>query len=139
MNTPTPHPQAALIKSWADDPRQQVWYRSDTYQEWTGCSFNVALFDLHQHIAIGPKPTAPLRRVCTLGGLEFPEPESATPPPGARFFLVGSGESLTTIWGGTSLEFTWLVERYIHLTREAAEAHSRALLAANLEAVRGAR
>lgn len=64
---PTPHKHAALIKQWADDQSQDVWFW-DAHAGWVHDDEPTWLC---VHYALGPKPTQPPRNMCTLAGVEF--------------------------------------------------------------------
>lgn len=143
MPTPTPHKHAALIKQWADDSSQKVWQWSPRVNEWF--EMNAVTWDATVHYALGPKPTQPPRKMCSLAGVEFPMPETVAPEVGARYFtpdivlVAGLAGSQDWNWGAIETDDRWLRQGLIHFTREAAEQHSRALLAANKAAVEGAK
>lgn len=137
---PTPHKHAALIKQWANDPTQNVWFwrNSSDPADWVKCNPTPLWYE-DKHYALGDKPTAPPRRMCVLAGVEFPAPETEAPDKVSCFYspyltgtAYGSGR-----WRGDDQDMIALRNGLIHRTREAAEAHSRALLAANKAAIEG--
>lgn len=139
-----PHKHATLIKQWADDLSQKVWC-------WCSSSGSWREYDAHRHpfcesyqFALGPKPTQPPRKMCVLAGVEFPAPETRAPAPHTTYYFpaVSSGQPVgASEW---AYEDSWGSQRHqlenglVHLTREAAQQHSKALLAANKRAVEGA-
>lgn len=138
---PTPHKHAALIKQWADDPSQPVWI-------WTGHQWEPPL---HHECplwladvphALGPKPTQPPRKMCVLAGVEFPMPETHPLDCHQCYFVTRVahiGGVAEFKWAGDAFDLGRLGDGLVHLTREAAEAHGRALLAANKQAIEGAK
>lgn len=142
---PTPHKHAALIKQWADDPSQAVWHWRPQALEWLGANFGgeSPSWDEEWRYALGPKPTQPPRRTCVLAGVEFPAPETVEPANGAACYrpdVIGGVYGVAEDpWGDCDTLWHCLEHGLIHLTREAAEQHSKALLAANRAAVEGAK
>ena len=140
----TPHKHAALIKQWADDPSQDVWYWSDWSNKWV-CDSPEPKWYLDTQYALGPKPTQPPRKMCVLAGVEFPAPETKPPEIGTRIFFASMVRTDWTYeysygWKGTCEGEQLLFNHgLVHLTREAAEQHSRALMAANKAAIEEAR
>lgn len=131
-----PHKHAALIKQWADDTTQPIWY-------WDGTVWQPddAPMSGYKSYAIGPKPTQPPRKMCSLGGLEFPAPETEAPQDGADIWTAYvDGEPTVGYWQSHSDGCQLcLTSGLVHLTQQAAEQHSRALLAANKQAILAAR
>jgi hypothetical protein len=73
---------------------------------------------------IGPK-------TITIGGMEVPEPLRTAPPLGVRYFLpLPEGETLSypRIWENTVLCKRSLKLGLVHLTKEAAITHAKALI-----------
>lgn len=142
---PTPHKHAALIKQWADDPSQLVWYWHEHTRTWLTSNYQNMTANDNAHYAVGPRPTQPPRKMCVLAGVEFPMPETVAPPEDTVIFtpdlVIGSDELQFSKWEweGIPSDERWLESGLIHLTREAAEQHSRALLAANKQAIEAAR
>lgn len=142
MTAPTPHKHAALIKAWADDPSQAVW--SFTSLEWR--KVDTPSWCETSAYALGDKPAAPPRRMCTLAGVEFPMPETEAPAPGVKVYVPdtypvqGCKPTYDTSWnGGDGSQLIWLKLGMVHLTKEAAEAHADALIAATKQAIEAAR
>ena len=68
---------AAKIIQWAQDTSQSVWYWSTNANAWLD-TYDPSWADFLIYV-LGEKPTAPPRKMCTLGGLEFPAPETVAP------------------------------------------------------------
>jgi hypothetical protein len=78
--------------------------------------------------------------MCSLAGVEFPEPLKAAPRAGSDYFVPNIlGGLLGDTWVATVVDLARLGNGLVHPTREAAEQHSLALLAANKQAIEGAR
>lgn len=137
---PTPHKHAALIKQWADNPSQTVWFWSPAGNRWESSTFsNMVAYTTGGTYALGEKPTQPPPKMCVLAGVEFPAPETVGPAQVTLvYFPDGGGGATHGRWDQRDGFMTGLLEKgYVHLTREAAEQHSRALLAANKQAIEG--
>lgn len=131
-----PHKHAALIKQWADDPSQHVWYWSPSGGIWRQTEPSWCETTTY---ALGPKPTQPPRKMCVLAGVEFPAPETKTPGEGQRYYAAMPFGAREYYWVNNVTERDWLRLGLVHLSREAAEQHARALLAANKQAIEGAK
>jgi hypothetical protein len=106
MTTPTPHKHAALIKAWADDPSQDVWEYDG---QWDLVTDPVPVWYDHLHYALGPKPTQPPRKMCSLAGVEFPEPLKAAPRAGSDYFVPNIlGGLLGDTWVATVVDLARL-------------------------------
>lgn len=142
---PKPHKHAALIKQWADDPGQDIWFWVEKDRNWVISNFsNMIGYRTGGTYALGPKPTQPPRRMCKLGGLQFPEPEKEAPALGTNYFVPDPDDASPSLvcgpmqWDNETCELRWLHYRMVHLTRDDAEAHSRAILAATRQAAEAA-
>lgn len=142
MTTPTPHKHAALIKQWADDTSQPVWVWSSS-AGWFDASDGgetTPSWSPSSTYALGPKPTQPPRKTCTLAGVEFPVPETTAPASGASYYIpTTAGHPAHIEWANDRTDKMYLAAGMIHLDREAALAHALALLAANKQAIEAAR
>lgn len=140
---PIPHKHAALIKQWADDPSLTVWYWDAANQNWFDCEDDPDWS--YDHMAVGALPTQPPRKMCSLAGVEFPAPETVAPLIGSKFYVANMtrrdwSKEYAYNWRGDSDGAQLLLEvGLVHLTYEAAEQHSKALLAANKQAIEGAK
>ena len=73
-------------------------------------------------------------RTITIAGIEIPEPMRTAPPVGATYWIATPLHRFKTHrmqWGGAVVERDWLRRGLCHLTKEAAETHSRALIIAS--------
>ena len=87
---------------------------------------------------IGPTPPEQTK-MCELGGLQFPMPETVAPDVTTEYWEVGMhGASLLT-WSAYSWQLDTLKYGLLHLNEQDAERHSDALRAVNLQAVGNAR
>ena len=67
------HPRAELISKWLEDTSQPIWSYFD--DEWVDAADEdlISIDDTCPY-AIGPKPTEPPQKMCTLAGVSFPVP-----------------------------------------------------------------
>lgn len=139
---PTPHKYAALIKQWADDASQPVWYWSPSACRWDRSDF--PSWDADLIYAIGDKPTESPRKMCRIAGHQFPMPETVALAVGATYFVpsltVSHGADYEDYeWCGDAVDSLWLTQGLVHLTKEAAAQHAKALRAASIAAVEAAK
>jgi hypothetical protein len=74
--------------------------------------------------------------MCELAGVKFPAPNNKALTKHALYFLAdASGHSYSVSWYDESTDCKNLDAGLIHLTRKAADQHSKALMAANLQAI----
>ncbi|RZJ26184.1 MAG: hypothetical protein EOO54_03710 [Haliea sp.] len=85
--------------------------------------------------AVGDKPTAPPVRMCTLGGLQFPEPLRAAAAED-RVWVAGITGAFYARHHCTEQSMQLLADGFLHATEAAAMQHSAALRGANLEAIK---
>lgn len=123
------HPHYDLIVKWAQDTSQKVWFYDDCRGAWIMLTSYLAWQpDLKYHV--GPTPPKTMR---TLGGLEYPAPETEAPETNTRYYLPALySDWYYTIarWDNSPGDNKYLEAGLVHLTEEAAEAHARAILAA---------
>jgi len=119
------HKHYDLIVQWASDP--EAWV-----VEWSNCGVwcktKDPCWDADVKYRLIPK-----RKMMHLNGVEFPAPEREAPARGARYWmcdLLSPVKVFETQWQAMSVDRTALERGLVHLTREAAEAHARAMLAA---------
>ena len=70
-------------------------------------------------------------RTISINGHEVPEPMRVAPQIGSRFFLALTAQCILAgehTWQGSHASIEWLAKGLCHVTREAAEAHAKALL-----------
>ena len=70
-------------------------------------------------------------KVRRIGSYEYPEPESKTPAKLTRYWLpspVSEEGTISYVWSNDKPDFRWLAQGFVHLTKEAAEAHCEAML-----------
>lgn len=91
--------------------------------EWLGKDF------MRGHIRIKPQV------MCELAGIRFPMPMSAKPSNGDDYYVASPQGVDQHTWRNDGADVEWLALHICHATREAAEAHSKALRAVNAQAV----
>ena len=119
------------ICKYYKDTRRIVW--SDITGSWI--IEEVPLWSLDCKCRIDYEPT----KLCELGGLQFPMPESVAPEIGKPYWLVKNDRTWEGEWEGFLEEQNWLKLGLIHINESAAEQHRAALRAANLQAVENAK
>ena len=83
------------------------------------------------NVRIKPEP------MCELAGVQYPMPMQEAPKVDTAYWLAksnGNGPDCEE-WQGLEIERQWLAANICHATKEAAEAHSKAMLAVNAQAV----
>ena len=122
------HKHYELIVQWASDPAAyNVEYRWSEDGEWNPC--DAPVWDNVEYRLI------PRLKMLHLNGVEFPAPERELPRHGCRYFVPAidyDGYAVTweMMCNHEHEDRTRLDNGLVHLTREAAEAHARAMLAA---------
>jgi hypothetical protein len=133
----TPHKHAALIKQWADDPSQTVW--TWVSADWYPCQGTIDWYTDSVY-AVGPRPAEPPKKMCVLAGVKFPAPETEKPKLGANYFVADvRGGYYDCTWDDHPVDNKRLQSSTLHLTKEAAQAHANALLAATKQAIEAAK
>lgn len=140
----TPLKHAALIKEWVDDPSKEIWGWAPDLKDWLRVTVNHPLSYPQHHYALGDKPAKPPRRMCTLAGVEFPEPEHVEPANGTRYWaasvLTGYEQDANLFtWHGDEVDKIAFKAGIIHMNDGAAQEHSRALAAATKQAIEAAK
>lgn len=124
-----PHKHAAIIKAYAEraqaseTPWDIIEYREPGQKYWATPN-GVLGFDTYYEYRIKP-------RTININGFEVPEPVIDELEYGTEFFKVEleSDELCDNYtWNGDHFDKKWLSLGIIHLTREAAELHAKALL-----------
>lgn len=140
---PTPHKHAALIKQWAEDPNQEVWFWSNFNKRWELSTFNnMVAYTTGGTYALGPKPTQPPYKMCVLAGAEFPMPETSPPEPHKVYYMPNiyhTNEVSIIRWEGDRFDMDRLSQGFVHLNRDAAHAHAIALAKASKQAIENAK
>ena len=130
-NTSSPncvgHPHAENMKLYAEDAMttNEPWklWEVNTHGKWQPLSKNPELGTDRQYRR---KP-----RTINLNGFEVPEPLRDAPNDGETCYIVNLTENRVyrVIWCGTfSLSQQWLKSGIVHMTKEAAALHLKALL-----------
>jgi hypothetical protein len=72
-------------------------------------------------------------RTITINGIKVPEPVRKPLYLGQKYWVADISERIphSSYWEGCSVDYRWLENGLIHLTRENAEAHRNAMLRAN--------
>lgn len=143
IREPRPHKHATLIKQWADDPGRTVWFFDPVMpmRGWIELAGD-PVWNPKLHYAIGDKPTAVPRRMCTLAGVEFPAPETEPPEIGASYWSADTSLQYAVQllrWDGDAYDMACLNNGFVHATRAAAEAHTNAVISATKQAIESAR
>lgn len=133
----TPHKHAELIKKWADDTSQPAWYWDES-EGWIACPYGPAWLKDVKY-AIGEKPTYPPAKMCVLAGVEFPMPMTEPPAVRSDYFVAEAAEISSMNWDGGSYDMFLLNAGVVHLSKEGAIAHTRALIAATKQAMEAAK
>jgi len=124
------HPHAENMRLYAEDAMEtdKPWERWEYESHMLGGWKPVACHPYwEQDIRYRRKP-----RTITINGHEVPEPMREAPEDGCSYWLpmiTDSGfVSGRTTWNQDSSDDRWLARGLCHTTKEAAEAHARALL-----------
>ncbi len=134
-----PHKHAAIIKAWADDPSQAVWCWNPHHAAPEWLRVQNIYWEQSVHYALGDKPTAPPRKMCTLAGVAFPAPETEAPPHCMDVYFSSPMGTSKEWWISAEYDLKRLHAGFMHLDRASAELHSTALAAANRQAIEAAR
>ena len=124
-----PHPHAASMLLYAQDAAEtdKPWERWEYKAGVTG--FEGCLE--HPEWNADFKYRRKLKTI-TVNGIEVPEPAREAPKMGEKFFLINLASSTLVDdywWSNHPFDNQWLSKGLVHLTEEAALAHSKALLA----------
>lgn len=127
-----PHPHADLMKLYAEDaaetatPWQRWEFRSEAMVRWAPVKGHPVWYESSEYRR---KP-----RMRSLNGFEYPEPERMAPVDGTRYWIpnIRMLDELTTLvfWSGSVFDFFQLRRGLVHLSKENAEAHTRAIILA---------
>ena len=121
------------------DITQTVWSRHEDFHngEW-GITSAPGWNDSWEY-HIGPTPPSDQPKMCELGGLKFPMPESVAPAEEVYVFYGSETGVICETWYGLSSQIKLLNLRLVHLDMKAAEQHLAARRAANMQAVENAK
>lgn len=121
------HPYADILRAIADGKIVQ-W--QDDENSWNDQHPDLVLRYIHDECDVKNLRIKP--RTININGFDVPEPLRVAPLNGARYFIVvltGSNmHSLAATWSSADSDLTLLSCGLIHMTREAAKAHAKALL-----------
>lgn len=129
MNTPTPHPYAHILRAIAEGTTIQIRRIADE-DSW----FDLPSNDVLSMIADGTYKQQGLRvKPLIINGHHVTEPERKPPPHGAAYWLADIVSSDLSdmsefTWQGNAVDHQWLDRGLIHLTKEAALIHAKALI-----------
>jgi hypothetical protein len=106
--------------------------------EWHDCTMGEALEWLGKdfmrgHIRIKPQV------MCELAGVQYPMPMTEVLNYGDDYYVASPQGVDQHTWRNDCLDVEWLALHICHATKEAAQAHSRALHAVNAQAVKAAK
>lgn len=123
------HVHAELMKQYAEDAMTtdkpwELWQSMDEDGDWFDLSKPLAFFS---NLVYRRKP-----RTIKIGSHEVPEPMRVEPKIGQEFWMPDLTSPFFSVicrgWAGYTDEKMWLQRGIIHLSKEACEAHARALL-----------
>lgn len=123
-----PHQHAASMLLYAQDAAEtdKPWERWEFKGD---AGFNGCLKhpEWNAHFEYRRKP-----KTITVNGIEVPEPIRETPKIGDQYYLaypVSSSEFVSYFWTNAREEKMWIEKGLLHLTKEAAIAHAKAMIA----------
>ena len=127
MNKPTPRPHVETIKAWADGAQIEWRHRQPDRMfpeaEWTECPCPI-WSEEYEYRVKRQQATA----VTTT--LLYPLAEVAPPWSGACYYLpcvATPADVIRRVWHNTNLDWDYLQQGLVHLTRTCAIAHGQAL------------
>lgn len=133
MKEVKPHVHAELIKQWADDVNQDVWYFDTESEKWTKWGNDSVMWLSSHQYAVGEMPTEPPVKMVKypLGTIEFPEPIKKFDVFNEDYFFmsyrIDSAISVFhSTFTGVEIDNQRLRAGFVHPTREAAELHVKA-------------
>ena len=124
-----PHQHAASMLLYAQDAAEtdKPWERWEYNLGDTGFKGCFKHPEWNANFKYRRKP-----KTITVNGIEVPEPAREAPKMGEKFFLVDLISPTLVddyLWANYKYDNEWLNKGLVHLTEEAALAHSKALLA----------
>jgi len=127
---PAPHVHAELIKKWADDVNQAVWYFEIESEKWTKWANDSVMWLSSHDYAIGEMPTEPPVKMVKYdnGSIEFPEPARVELERNKQYWGATVYGADSCYWTNHSSDFDLLDKGLIQLTKKGAEKQSDALI-----------
>lgn len=121
------HPHAELLRAVADGESLDGW---ECKTKQNGCWVGLGIYDASL-IVRSPDLFAVRRKqkMLSINGHEFPEPMRDAPKVGQTYWLENM--AFKFVWSGDDSDKRWLSLGLCHSTREAAEAHRRAIILAS--------
>ena len=93
--------------------------------------------DTRLNYATAAPPDQP--KMCSMGGLQYPMPESVAPEIGTSVYIANLGSGYAFAWTNHETQIHWIKENLLHLNNQACEQHVAAMRAANMQAVENAK
>lgn len=118
------HPYKEILIAIANG-EQVEWQGSNG--EWQSQSVNTNLAEIAAEI-YGPKRYRVKPRTININGIEVPEPVREPLKNGTKYWTLNRSSVIDYIWDGDNMDQEILASGWVHLTKEAAEAHHRALV-----------
>ena len=126
MTTPRKHEHAEMIRQWLADDSLKVEYFDDQLGIWSAVENRNPSWYEHANYRFKTK-------MIKCGDLEFPEPMRVAPEVGSDCWMPkifdSAGFAELFQWSAFCIKELWLRRGIVHATKEAAEAHARALIA----------
>ena len=124
-------PHAELAIKFYSDTKMKCWMWREDSQRWLDIGkpvWNAArIYEVSE-----TKPTQPPKKRVTLAGITFDAPETKAPEPGTRYWYPDtisiSVKTYTNCWGDSEFDRHLLERGFVHLKKEYAELHSKALI-----------
>lgn len=134
----TPRKNAELAINYFSDDTQRAWIWSLGNGRWIEIRDPAFRDDCTYHVG-HEAPSEPPIRTCTLAGMEYPQPLQKMPEYGTAYWMAGAGGAISCTGFADRSDQRWFALGLCHLTKEAAEAQSRAIQAAVKAANEGAK
>lgn len=133
-----PRANKELADRYFADDTLKAWYWPPGDGGWVFVSNPWFSDDLNWHVG-HEAPTEPPAKMCELAGVKFPMPMTEAPEADSQFWVVTIDGANYFRWQGSLTDLSLLNQRRCHRTKESAEQHYRALVAANMQAVEAAK
>lgn len=120
------HPRKASIDAWIADTTLKI--ERECGSDWLYCSIDEVLNQVWKNVRLKSKV-----RGVTVDGVvhTFPEPLRVAPDREEIVYFLCPTEISRELWLGSIDDLNYMKEGLCHSTREAAEAHRKALIAVN--------